>query len=180
MTVQMTDPGAAVLQQDQRVRPSRPLWIETIIRLVRHKPLGFWGGLVPIVLMILLAVLAPVIAQAPPNLQNADVILQAPSAAHLLGTDEYGRDVLARVAYGARVSLWVGFASVFIGVGVATVIGIVSGALGGWVDLVLQRVVDVLMAFPSFVMILLIAAILGPGERNTIIAIAVFLFAGPS
>jgi len=151
-----------------------------LLQLFREKRLGFWGGLVPIVLMVLLAVLAPQIGQAPPNHQDADVLLRGPSIGHLLGTDEYGRDVLSRVAHGARVSLWVGFASVGLGISIATVIGMISGGFGGWVDLILQRLVDVLMAFPSFVLILLISAILGPGERNTIIAIAIFLLAGPS
>ncbi len=165
---------------DFRQSAPRPFLLRVLLQLVRDQPLGFWGGLIPILLMILVAVLAPFIAQAPPNQQNGDILLQAPSLAHLLGTDENGRDVLSRVAYGARVSLWVGFASVGIGVGIATAIGMISGSAGGWVDLILQRVVDVLMAFPSFVLILLIAAVLGPGERNTIIAIAVFLLAGPS
>lgn len=130
--------------------------------------------------MVLVAVLAPLIAQAPPNQQNGDIILQSPSWAHLFGTDEYGRDVLARVAYGARISLWVGIASVMIGVFLATVIGLISAGFGGWVDFVIQRAIDVLMAFPSFILILLIAGVLGPSERNTIIAISIILLAGAS
>ncbi|MGE5596677.1 MAG: ABC transporter permease [Hyphomicrobiales bacterium] len=163
-----------------RPKSPQPLLIRVFLQLAREKHLGFWGGLVPIVVVILLAVLAPVIAQYDPNHQDGNVLLQSPSFSHWFGTDEYGRDVFARVVHGARVSLTVGFLSVLIGVSIATVIGIVSGGFGGWVDLILQRVVDVLMAFPSFVLILLIAAVLGPGERNTIIAIAIFLIAGPS
>jgi peptide/nickel transport system permease protein len=175
-------PATAIEAASVDVGPRRvpPFVVRVVSQLFHEKRLGFWGGLVPIVLVVLLAILAPLIAQAPPNHQDGDVLLQAPSAAHLLGTDEYGRDVLSRVAYGARVSLLVGFVSVAIGAGIATVIGMISGGFGGWVDLLLQRVVDVLMAFPSFVLILLIAAVLGPGERNTIIAIAIFLIAGPS
>jgi peptide/nickel transport system permease protein len=161
-------------------KPPRPLFLDVLVRLVREKPLGFWGGLVPIILMILFAVFAPLIAQAPPNQQNGDIILQAPSWSHLFGTDEYGRDVLARVAYGARISLWVGISSVFIGIFLATLIGLISAGLGGWVDFVIQRAIDVLMAFPSFILILLIAGVLGPSERNTIIAIAIILLAGAS
>lgn len=149
-------------------------------RLIREKPLGCWGGLVPIVLIVLLAVFAAPISRFDPNHQDADAILQSPSGAHLLGTDENGRDVLARVAYGARVSLTVGFSSVVLGIGIATVIGMVSGFFGGWIDTVLQRVVDVLMAFPSFVLILLLAGLLGASERNTIFAIALVLIAGAS
>ncbi len=147
-------------------------------RLIREKPLGFWGGLVPIVLIVVLAIFASPISRFDPNHQDADNILQGPSATHVLGTDENGRDVLARVAYGARVSLTVGFASVALGIAAATVIGMVSGFFGGWVDIVLQRVVDVLMAFPSFVLILLLAGLLGASERNTILAIAIVLIAG--
>jgi peptide/nickel transport system permease protein len=149
-------------------------------RLIYEKPLGFWGGLVPIILIVLLAVFAGQIARYDPNHQDADNILQSPSATHVFGTDENGRDVLARIAYGARVSLTVGFASVALGIGVATVLGMVSGFFGGWVDAVLQRVVDVLMAFPSFVLILLLAGLLGASERNTILAIAIVLIAGAS
>jgi peptide/nickel transport system permease protein len=168
--------GAGLAPKERR---PRPLLIDVVVRLAKEKKLGFWGGLVPIVLMIAFAVLAPWIAQAPPNQQNGDILLQSPSIHHLFGTDEYGRDVLARVAYGARISLWVGFASVFVGISIATLIGLISG-FGTWLDFVVQRFVDVLMAFPSFVLILLIAAVLGAGERNTIIAIAIFLLAAPS
>lgn len=178
----MSNAASTLESVDLRVRPTRraPFLARLLLQLMREKHLGFWGGLVPIVLVILLAVFAPLVAQAPPNHQDGDVLLKAPSLSHLLGTDAYGRDVLARVAYGARVSLWVGFMSVVLGVSVATVVGLASGGFGGWVDLILQRLVDVIMSFPSFVLILLVAAVLGPGERNTIIAIAVFLVAGPS
>jgi peptide/nickel transport system permease protein len=149
-------------------------------RLIHEKPLGFWGGLAPIVLVVLLAVFAAPVSRFDPNHQDADAILQSPSRAHFLGTDENGRDVLARVTYGARISLTVGFTSVVLGIGLATVIGMVSGFFGGWVDGVLQRGIDVLMAFPSFVLILLLAGLLGASERNTIIAIALVLVAGAS
>jgi len=94
--------GAGLAPKERR---PRPLLIDVVVRLAKEKKLGFWGGLVPIVLMIAFAVLAPWIAQAPPNQQNGDILLQSPSIHHLFGTDEYGRDVLARVAYGARISL---------------------------------------------------------------------------
>jgi len=166
-------PGEGLTRRTSRV----PVVVR---RLVREKPLGFWGGLVPIVLIVLLAVFAAPISRYDPNHQDADAILQGPSRVHLLGTDENGRDVLSRVAYGARVSLTVGFASVALGIAVATVLGMVSGFFGGWVDGVLQRFVDVLMAFPTFVLILLLAGLLGASERNTIFAIALVLIAGAS
>lgn len=169
--------GAAGSEEAVRSRN----WLLTVLpRLVREKPLGFWGGLVPIVLVVVLAVFAGPIARVDPSHQDANAILVAPSAGHLLGTDENGRDVLARVAYGARVSLTVSFVAVALGIAAATAIGMVSGFFGGWVDVVLQRVVDILMAFPSFVLILLIAGLLGASERNTILAIALVLLAGAS
>lgn len=156
-------------------------WLLTmLVRLVREKPLGFWGGLVPILLVIVLAVFAGPISRVDPSHQDANAILQAPSGTHPLGTDENGRDVLARVAYGARVSLTVSFVAVAAGIAAATALGMISGFFGGWVDVVLQRVVDILMAFPSFVLILLIAGLLGASERNTIFAIALVLLAGAS
>jgi peptide/nickel transport system permease protein len=168
-----------LLEGDERRRPRGKVPV-VLRRLVREKPLGFWGGLVPIVLVVILAVFASPISRFDPNHQDADNILQGPSSAHFLGTDENGRDVLARVAYGARVSLTVSITSVVIGIVAATVIGMVSGFFGGWIDTVLQRLVDIMMAFPSFVLILLIAGLLGASERNTIFAIALVLIAGAS
>lgn len=166
---------------EEVVAPRRRRRVPVVLRrLVREKPLGFWGGLVPIVLMIALAVFASPVSRIDPNHQDANAILSSPSASHVLGTDENGRDVLARVAYGARVSLTVSFTAVALGIAAATVIGMVSGFFGGWVDTVIQRLVDVMMAFPSFVLILLLAALLGASERNTIVAIALVLIAGAS
>ena len=180
----MTHQGA-LSGSDQNTQATKPVWqtlrLPSVLRrLIREKPLGFWGGLLPIVLVVLLAVLARPIARVEPNHQDADAILQGPSSAHWLGADENGRDVLARVAYGARISLTVSFVSVAIGIGIATIIGMVSGFFGGMVDTVIQRVIDILMAFPSFVLILLLAGLLGASERNTILAIALVLIAGAS
>jgi ABC-type dipeptide/oligopeptide/nickel transport system permease subunit len=101
--------------------------------------------------------------------------LQSPSAAHLLGTDNLGRDVLSRLIYGARISLWVGFLSVMIGTGVGMLIGLFSGSIGGKTDLGVQRVVDAMQATPGLVMALVIIAVFGRSVTNVIIAIALVI-----
>lgn len=130
--------------------------------------------------MVALALLAEIIDPAPPNFQDARAVLQSPSFDHPFGTDNIGRDVFSRVVHGARVSLTVGFSAVGLGIAVAALVGVVSGYFGGWVDLVLQRIVDIMMAFPSLILILLIVAIFGASTTNVIIAIAIFIIAAPS
>jgi peptide/nickel transport system permease protein len=148
--------------------------------MVREKPLGTWGGAFVIVLLVLIALAAPVIAPYDPNKQRAEALFAEPSLAHPFGGDNNGRDVLSRVMYGARISLLVGLTSVALGTTAATVIGMVSGYLGGWVDMIIQRIVDSFMAFPGLVLLLLYVAVFGPGLRNTILAIALFLVFAPS
>ena len=128
--------------------------------------------LIVIVLLILIAIFAPLIAPCDPNLQDYTAILQAPSKLHLLGTDEYGRDILSRIIYGTRVSLSVGILAQVI----ATIIGVTMGSLaayyGGWVDTVLMRISDVFLAFPGLVFALAVAGSLGGGLQNAMIALA--------
>ncbi len=130
------------------------------------------GGL--IVLVILAAIAAPLIAPYAPAEPDYNSILEGPSAAHFLGTDAYGRDVLSRIIWGAQVSLTVGFLSVALGLLVGVALGLVSGFLGGWVDSILMRLMDVLLAFPGIVLAIGVVAVLGPGIDNVIYAIAVF------
>jgi peptide/nickel transport system permease protein len=148
--------------------------------MVREKPLGTWGGAFVILIFVLVAIAAPVIAPYDPNKQEADALYASPSLAHPFGGDNNGRDVLSRVMYGARISLEVGLTSVALGTTAATLVGLVSGFLGGWVDAVLQRIVDSFIAFPGLVLLLLYIAVFGPGLWNTILAIALFLVFAPS
>lgn len=123
--------------------------------------------------MVACALLANVLAPANPNVQDYGAFLQPPSAAHPLGTDDLGRDVLSRLLYGARVSLEVGLVAVAIALVAGVAVGLLAGYLGGWVDSALMRVVDAIQVFPALVLALAITAALGPGVANATIAIGV-------
>jgi len=120
------------------------------------------AGLVLVGGMSLAAVLAPLLAPFDPNAINVDAMLQTPSAAHWLGTDALGRDVLSRILFGARVSLWVGFVAVGISSSIGLVLGLVAGYFGRLTDELIMRGVDVMLCFPSFFLILAVIAFLEP------------------
>ena len=132
-----------------------------------------WVGLVLLAAIVLIAALAPLIAPYDPIEQHIAYRLEPPSAEFLLGTDTYGRDVLSRLIHGARISLIVAFAAVVIAMVVGTFIGVVSGYIGGMFDQVMMGILDVKLAFPTLLLGLMIAAILGASLENLIIAIAV-------
>lgn len=129
-------------------------------------------GLVLVSSMVLLAVLAPWIAPYDPLALDPVASNQAPSAEYWLGTDFFGRDVLSRMIWGARPSLLIGFASVFIGCIIGSLIGVTAGYFRGWVDAVLMRPVDVLLSFPIVVLALAMVAALGPSLVNLILTIS--------
>ena len=130
-------------------------------RTLRKNRLALAGGVV-VILLVVIAALAPLLAPHDPHRPNVKKMLEDPSARHLLGTDQLGRDVLSRMIYGARVSLAVGFVSV----GIATAIGLVLGSLagyhGGFVDASIMRLVDLMLVFPSFFLLLAVLAFLQP------------------
>jgi ABC-type dipeptide/oligopeptide/nickel transport system permease subunit len=159
---------------------SRSFWRGVGVALVRNHPFEFFVSGLIILTILLLALAAPLIEPAPPEYQDASAVLESPSLDHPFGTDNIGRDIFSRVVYGARISLRIGFAAVVLGITVATVVGAVSAYFGGWLDILLQRVVDTMMAFPSLVLILLIVAMFGNEERYVILAIAIFIVAAPS
>ncbi|MFA5552907.1 MAG: ABC transporter permease [Trueperaceae bacterium] len=130
-------------------------------------------GLVLVVVLVLLALLAPYIADAPPARQNLRGRLLPPSAENWFGTDEFGRSVFSRVVYGARVSLLTGTIPVLVAGTIGTLLGLLAGFYRGWLDSVLMRVMDVLLAFPSILLALAIVGTLGPGLRNAVIAVAI-------
>ncbi|MCQ0986530.1 ABC transporter permease subunit [Jiella marina] len=138
-------------------------------------------GLIVFALIVLTAIAAPLIAPYSPILQNRDALLVPPvwqdggNWAYLLGTDAVGRDVLSRLLFGARYSLFIGIVVVVIAVTVGISIGLVAGYFGGWLDTVIMRVMDVILAFPSLLLALVLVAILGPGLTNAMIAIALVL-----
>ena len=137
----------------------------------RH-PLGAIGALI-MALFVFAAVFAPLITGYDPLTTDAAASLARPGAAHWLGCDFMGRDVYSRIVYGARISLAVGIGSTLLGSALGILIGLPSGYLGGWVDLLAQRLVDILQALPLLVLALVMAASLGPSLENVIIAIAI-------
>ncbi|MFH6784547.1 MULTISPECIES: ABC transporter permease [Methylobacterium] len=134
---------------------------------------GLAIGLAMVIAVVALAILAPWIAPYDPNEQDPVAALMGPSAEHWFGTDFFGRDVLSRVIWGARISLSVGFLATAIGVVVGTVIGVVAGYYGGWVDRFVTAATDVMLSFPQLIMGLMLVAVLGPSLGNLILAIAV-------
>jgi ABC-type dipeptide/oligopeptide/nickel transport system permease subunit len=128
-------------------------------------------GLVILALFLVVALLAPIATSYAPEENHLDQKLLEPTTAHLLGTDHLGRDILARLAFGARFSLLIGFAAVGVGLAVGVPLGAVSGYYGGWIDLVIQRVIEVLLSFPGFLFALSLVAVLGVGIENVIIAV---------
>ena len=154
---------------DVAAEPRRKPRRELIARFRRNRAAVL--GLALLALFFVLALVAPLITPYDP-LQNRLVdALQDPSPAHPLGTDHLGRDTLARILYGGRYSLLIGFAAVALGLLVGVPLGAFSGFYGGWVDLVVQRAVDVLLSFPGFLLALSLVAILGIGLENVIIAV---------
>ena len=142
--------------------------------LARRYPLGAAGAVI-MAACVFAAVFANYITVFDPLSTNAALSLARPSAQHWLGCDFMGRDVYSRIVYGARISLAVGLGSLGLGLTCGVIIGLTSGYLGGWVDLAVQRLIDILQSLPLLVTALLMTASLGPSLRNTIIAISIAL-----
>lgn len=142
--------------------------------VARRKPLGAIGGVL-IVFFVLVAIFAPWLAPYDPYVIDAAHLLKPPSARNWMGTDEFGRDIMSRVIWGSRTSLFVGFAAVLLGTTTGAVVGLLGGYFGGRFDYVTQRIVDVLMAFPLLVLALAMVAALGSSVRNVIIALAIVI-----
>ena len=131
-----------------------------------------WVGLGLFLLVCLLAILAPVLAPHDPLDQNILFRLKPPSAEHWMGTDYYGRDVLSRLMYGARISLTIGLLAIGIALIIGSLIGLIAGYFGGRTDIIIMQIMDVLLAFPSLILGLVVVAMLGPSISNLVIAIA--------
>lgn len=131
------------------------------------------AGTIFILLLFIIALFAPLIAPYSPYKTDFLITLQGPSSEHLLGTDDLGRDVLSRLIYGARISLVIGFISVAIGLAVGVPVGAVSGYYGGKIDIFVQRLVDIMMAFPGMLLAIIIVSIMGVGLVNAMIAVGV-------
>ncbi|AHL32313.1 D-ala-D-ala transporter subunit [Pseudomonas brassicacearum] len=142
-----------------------------LLRFLLRNPMTF-AGLIVVSTLILVAVFAPWIAGHDPLLQNLAGALQAPSGAHWFGTDEYGRDVFARLVYGSRITLYIVLLVTVIVGPIGLLVGTVSGYFGGWVDSLFMRITDIFISFPSLVLALAFIAALGPGLEHAVIAIA--------
>ncbi|MBM3139515.1 MAG: ABC transporter permease [Candidatus Rokubacteria bacterium] len=155
--------------------PARPgagrrAWT-TARRFVRRKPLGAFGAAV-ILILIVVAVFAEVLAPADPIAQNQREALLGPSAKHLAGTDQFGRDVMSRLIHGARISLYVGVGATLLTLVPATVLGILSAYVGGAFDYLFQRVVDAIQAVPGLILLIAIVVVLGSNLFNIIVALS--------
>jgi peptide/nickel transport system permease protein len=156
-----------------------PSAIRSIGTFVRRKPLGAFGAALVLLLMVV-ALGAQWLAPYPYDLGVTSERLQGPSLAHPFGTDANGRDLLSRIIWGARVSVTIGFGAVLISSIVAVAVGVTSGYLGGWIDLLVQRLVDVWISFPALVLLVSLVAILGPGLFSTTIVLGILLAPGTS
>ena len=140
-------------------------------RLLRRR--GAMAGLAVVVFFIAVALLAPLVAPHDPLQTSWSAVRKAPSAMHVFGTDEIGRDVAARVIYGARASLLAGLVSVCISLSLGVPIGLLAGYVGGWVDSLISRITDAMLACPFLILAIALAAFLGPSLTNAMIAIGI-------
>ncbi len=163
------------------MRASNPVTsnAKSAIKLARRRPLGAVGALIVLVLVVV-AALAPWIAPYDPYKINSEALLLAPGWSHWMGTDEFGRDILSRIIWGARTSLTVGLLAVGLGTTSGAALGLVSGYLGGRADYIIQRCMDVLMAFPGLILALAMVAALGPSITNVVLALSITILPGPS
>ena len=159
-------------------RQPQRLW-EVILTFSRRKPVGATGGVI-LVALVIIAITAPWISPYDPYEIFADHRKAPPQIAYPLGTDQLGRDVLSRVFYGARISLYVGIISVAAGISLGFVLGAVSAYIGGTFDLLFQRVVDAMIAFPGIILALTLIAVLGSSVNNVIYALVAVLWPGAS
>src|SRR5690349_19141107 len=147
-------------------------WWSRTLFFMRRYPLGAIGAAI-VIAFVLTAVFADFIAPIDPTATNAKYSLAPPGSMFWLGADFMGRDMFSRIVHGARISLAVGVGATALGGIIGIVVGLASGFIGGWVDLALQRLMDIMQALPLLVMAIIMAASLGPSLRNTIIAIAI-------
>ncbi len=162
---------SVVEREIEELAETKP-WSEILVSLSRKYPLGAFGAIVVLV-MFVLAIFADVLSPYDPEANAFEFMLTPPGLEFWMGTDQFGRDILTRLVYGARTALLVGFSCAFIGAFTGLVLGVGSAYFGGRVDLFFQRVMDVFMAFPLIIMAMAVVSIFGPGIENVIIAITI-------
>jgi len=151
--------------------PTGAFW-QFVVRFARRKPLGAFGAAIALILVIV-AVFAPFIATHDPAETNGALVFAPPGSQLLLGGDQLGRDVFSRLVYGATVSLYAGLLSAFIGATIGMVVGVASVHFGGRTDLIVQRLIDTMMAFPPLILAIAIMAALGASLNNVVIALSI-------
>jgi len=154
------------------VGPRLDRWLEASLRFTRQRPLGAIGAAI-IGIMIAAAIFAGLVAPYDPLATDYRKMLEGPSSFHWFGTDTFGRDVFARILYGSRTALWIGFASSFLGATFGALVGVTSAYFSGKIDLILQRFMDLLLSFPLIVLALVLVSLLGSGMTNVIFAITI-------
>jgi peptide/nickel transport system permease protein len=158
---------ATVIVEEKLTPPWKEAWISFYKNRLAVVGLGI------VVFFIIIAIIAPIIAPYSFKDQVLADRMLPPSSEHWFGTDDFGRDIFSRIVYGARISLWVGFFSVLGSVVAGTLLGIVAGYYGRWVDAIISRIFDIMLAFPSILLAIAVVSILGPSLQNALIAIAV-------
>ncbi len=146
-------------------------WLEGWRSFKKSKVSLVGAGIV--IFFVLLAVIGPFIAPQGINEQDLTKRLLAPSADHWFGTDDFGRDIFSRIIHGARISLWVGFFSVILSVIIGSLLGIIAGYYGKWIDTIISRIFDIMLAFPSMLLAIAVVSVLGPSLQNALLAIAI-------
>ena len=164
--------GTPVVTADIPEVAERGKWRRVVREFARERPLGAVGAAI-VLLNLVVAATAHLISPYDPLATDYGAMLARPSAAHWLGTDAFGRDVLTRILYGSRTAMLVGFVSAIIGATVGAVIGVASAYFGGKIDLVIQRAMDIFLAFPLIILALAVVSILGNGIENVIVAIMI-------
>ncbi|MDQ7848955.1 MAG: ABC transporter permease [Armatimonadota bacterium] len=163
--------SGAVLETTRLSPPPGRAGRRPLARFIRKYPMGTVGAVL-IVAMLLVGAFAEAVAPYDPVVNDFGAMFQRPSRAHWFGTDAFGRDVLSRILYGARTALLVGFGSSLLGATAGALLGVVSAYFGGRLDLWLQRLLDVVMAFPIIILAMAVVALLGTGTVNLVLAIA--------
>jgi peptide/nickel transport system permease protein len=154
--------GAPQAGTAERAQPRRAHW---------YRQPALMTGLVILAIILFMVIAAPLLTSYNPDTQNLNATLEGFSSQHWLGTDQEGRDIFSRLLYGGRVDLQVAFLAVLFPFTLGTILGSVAGYFGGWVDIIIMRLVDIVVAFPFFVLIIALVFVLGPGERSIYIAI---------
>jgi peptide/nickel transport system permease protein len=167
MTTEAAGTRLMIVHLAERARPS---WGRRLVVLGRTQPLGVLSFLV-LLAYVLIAVFAPVIATDDPYANNAALTYKRPGEGGIMGTDNFGRDIFSRVVYGTRISMTVGFTTVFFAVVVAALVGGLSGYFGGKVDLITQRFVDAFQAFPALILAIIVVAVLSRSAVNVVVAL---------